>query len=87
MAAAWPPSATTRISLKGQTVIVYGSVDDVRDALSAATAAQAARFQPVQFEGESKPAVIAVHMDDVLMLGDANGDADGSGSTVSIEGP
>lgn len=86
MATPWPPSATTRISLKGQTVIVYGSVEEVRDALSAATAAEAARFQPIQFGGEPKPAVIALHMDDVVMLADAN-PADGPGSPTPIEGP
>jgi hypothetical protein len=81
MATPRPPSATTRISLKGQTVIVYGSAEEVRDALSAATAAEAARFQPIQFDEEPKRAVIALHMDDIVML------ADGPGPPTPIEGP
>jgi len=52
--------------------VVYGSVDDVRDELSAATRARAARFQPVQFDGEDRPEVIAIHMDEVLMLASAD---------------
>lgn len=53
-------------------MVVYGSMDEVRDELSAAIRAQAARFQPVQFDGEDRPEVIALHMDDVLMLASAD---------------
>lgn len=73
MADDWPQDKTTRISLAmGGTLVVYGSVAEARDALSAATNTQAARFQPVAFVGEPTPEVVALRMSDVLILASAD---------------
>ena len=45
-------TATTRLSLKGETIVVYGSVDEVRGKLEATTKARAEWFQSVWFADE-----------------------------------
>jgi hypothetical protein len=66
-------SAATRFSLKGETVVVYGSVDEVRERLEATTKARAEWFQPVWFADEpTMPDPLALRITDVLMLASAD---------------
>jgi hypothetical protein len=63
--------AATRITLtSGATVVVKGTVEEVRKAL-ATPAPDAAHFQPVALGDEPVPDVIALKVGDVVMLADA----------------
>ena len=64
--------AATRITLtSGATIVVKGTVKEVRDALDSPTGADAAHLQPVPLGDERPPEVIALKLADVRMLADA----------------
>jgi len=64
--------AATRITLtSGATVVVKGTVKEVKDALDSATAPDAAHLQPVALGDERPSEVIALKIDDVRTLADA----------------
>lgn len=60
----------TRISMRGRTQLVEGTMHDVSNQLDGAYP-EPAWLQPVWFEGEPQPEVVAVLLSDVLMLADA----------------
>lgn len=64
--------AATRITLtNGATVVVRGTVEEVKSALASPTGPDAAHLQPVALGDERVPDVIAVKVEDVQMLADA----------------
>jgi hypothetical protein len=64
--------AATRITLTdGSTVVVSGTVAEVRAALAGLAASEAAHFQPVPVNGEATPAVLALKPESVHHLTNA----------------
>ncbi len=62
-------TATTRLSLKGETIVVYGTMGEVREKLEATTKARAEWFQPVWSSDEpTMPEPLALRITDVLSL-------------------
>ena len=71
--------AATRITLKsGSTIVVKGTVEEVRKALASPAGPDAGHLQPVALGDERPPDVIALKIDDVQALADATpwGDKD-----------
>jgi hypothetical protein len=67
-------TATTRLSLKGETIVVYGSLHEVQRKLERTTRARAEWFQPVWFSDEpAMPEPLALRITDVLALASADG--------------
>jgi hypothetical protein len=78
--------AATRITLtSGATIVVKGTVKEVKEALGSSTGADAAHLQPVALGGEQPPEVIALKIDDVQMLADATPWGDEAAGDVSNE--
>jgi hypothetical protein len=64
--------AATRVTLtSGSTIVVKGTVEEVRRALASPVGPHAAHLQPVAFGHERPGDVIAVKLDDVQALADA----------------
>jgi hypothetical protein len=64
--------AATRITLtSGATIVVKGTVDEVKKALACPSGPDAAHLQPVALGDERPPDIIALKIEDVQMLADA----------------
>ena len=64
--------AATRITLtNGSTIVVKGTVEDVKQALASPSGPDAAHLEPVALGSERPPDVIALKLEDVQMLADA----------------
>lgn len=64
--------AATRITLtNGSTIVVKGTVEDVKQALASPSGPDAAHLEPVALGSERPPDVIALKLGDVRMLADA----------------
>jgi hypothetical protein len=64
--------AATRITLtSGSTIVVKGTVEEVKNALASPTGPDAAHFEPVALGNERPPDIIALKVNDVQLLADA----------------
>jgi len=78
----------TRITLKsGSTIVVKGTLEEVKKALASPTGPDAAHFEPVALGDERPPDVIALKVEHVQMLADATPWGDGPANPKGSRGP